>query len=85
MIIEGRVQGVFFRARAYEKANQLGIKGWISNLPSGVEVEIIAEGEDEKIEEFLNWCSNGPRGARIDNIQADYEIPKNEFERFRIK
>ena len=62
--IEGRVQGVFFRAATLEQAGRLGLKGWVRNCPDG-SVEVVAEGERKKIEELVSWCHHGPPGAHV--------------------
>jgi len=85
IIIEGRVQGVCFRAYARDKANTLGLKGWVKNLYSGNEVEIVAEGDDKKIKEFVDWCRQGPSGANVNNVKIEDEESTDEFEKFMIK
>ncbi len=62
--VQGKVQGVWFRASAKETADQLGVKGWVKNLPEGG-VEIDAWGGAEAVESFIGWCSHGPPGARV--------------------
>lgn len=69
VIIKGHVQGVYFRASAREKALSLDLKGWVKNNPEG-HVELIACGNQENIEKFLNWCRQGPRGAKVTDIQV---------------
>ena len=71
--ITGKVQGVFFRATAKEKAVELGIRGWARNTEDG-KVEILAEGPNEQLEAFLEWCHEGPRQAIIHTVeQKDLE------------
>jgi acylphosphatase len=84
MIVQGRVQGVFFRANTKEKADLLGLKGWARNLRSG-EVEIVVQGEIPKLENFIEWCREGPMRARVSDIKVDFEDIKEEFEEFKIK
>ncbi|MGH7829618.1 MAG: acylphosphatase [Candidatus Binatia bacterium] len=81
--IEGRVQGVFFRASTVEEATRLGLKGWVRNCPDGF-VESVAEGEREKIDEFVAWCRHGPRGARVQNVRLQWEDYQGEFQDFRV-
>ncbi len=83
MIIEGRVQGVFFRSSAKEKADVLGLKGWVRNLNSG-KVEIIAQGETTQLENFIEWCSQGPMRARVSKVTPEYEEIKEEYKEFKI-
>ncbi|MFH1774579.1 MAG: acylphosphatase [Methanobacteriota archaeon] len=81
--ISGRVQGVFFRSSAEEKAFELGIKGWVRNLRDG-RVEAIFEGEKEKVEEMLRWCYKGPPYARVTNVEVKWEDYKGEFRSFGV-
>jgi len=81
--ISGRVQGVFYRASTHEKATSLGLKGWVKNLPDG-RVELVAEGPPDKIEELLEWCQQGPPGARVTDIEVKHEKPTGEFADFSI-
>ena len=74
VIIEGKVQGVLFRATAREQARALGIKGFAKNLPDG-SVELDAEGEEISLRDFLVWCRNGPPGARVDNVDVSWKPP----------
>ena len=79
----GRVQGVYYRANTEKKALSLGLKGWVRNLNRG-QVEIIAEGDDQKIEELVAWCHHGPADAHVTNLDVSYQEPKNEFDKFAI-
>lgn len=78
--IFGEVQGVFFRANTKEKADELGIKGWVRNLPDMC-VEALFEGEDSKVNEIINWCRKGPIGARVDRIEVKEEKFRDEFKK----
>ena len=84
LIIEGKVQGVFFRASTKEQADKLDLKGWVRNLPGG-SVEIDAEGTKENLEEFLKWCDTGPPNAIVSNLDIEYLHPTGEFSTFNIK
>jgi acylphosphatase len=65
----GRVQGVFFRASAKAKADELNIKGSVRNEPGGT-VYIEAEGESANMEQFVDWCRLGPPRSRVDNLDV---------------
>ena len=67
--IFGRVHGVFFRYTAKEKADELRIYGFARNEPDGT-VYIEAEGEQEPLEKFLDWCKEGPEYAEVDKAEA---------------
>lgn len=82
--ISGRVQGVAFRFFAQHVANQLGITGWVRNLYDG-RVEVVAEGDREKLELFLAELKKGPRMARVEKVDLDWEEFRDEFLDFSIK
>jgi len=84
IFVSGLVQGVFFRAETRAKARELGLFGWVRNLRDG-KVEILAEGEKEKLEKLIDWAKMGPDSARIDDIQVKWEEYKGEFNDFDIK
>ena len=82
IIITGRVQGVWFRASAMEKAAELGLTGSVQNLPGG-SLEIHAEGEQERLNQLLEWCKDGPKNAAVDKIETSLE-PIQNYRKFRI-
>lgn len=67
LTIRGKVQGVFFRVSTQEKADELGISGFVRNEPDG-SVYIEAEGNEEMLQLFTAWCQQGPRFARVDEV-----------------
>jgi len=81
VIISGSVQGVSFRFYTIEKANFLGIKGWVRNLPTG-EVEAVFEGEEDKVKEMVEWCKRGSSFARVKDVKVEFSDYKGEFESF---
>lgn len=83
VLIEGKVQGVFFRAYSLQKAKSLGVKGYVKNSPDG-KVDIIAEGEGKNIEDFVEWCHKGPLHARVTKVLINHEQYKGEYEKFSI-
>ena len=84
IIVTGKVQGVFFRAHAQDSAVKTGIKGWIRNLENG-SVEIVAQGERENMEKFVNWCRRGPDSARVENVSAAKEHVAEKFTDFSVR
>jgi len=84
VIITGRVQGVWFRANTRQKAEQLGVTGWIRNTRDGC-VEAIFEGEENDVKEMVEWCHRGPPLAKIDNVEIRNQNPTNGFDSFSIK
>jgi len=81
LLIEGRVQGVFFRASAVEQATRLGVKGWVRNRRDG-SVELLAEGEDAAVGALVSWCHHGPPHARVDRVQVERQDYQGEFRAF---
>ena len=84
VVIEGRVQGVFFRASTREEAYSLGLTGWVKNCWDG-RVEAAFEGERDNVEQVLKWCQKGPPGAMVRNVEVDWEETTDEFNTFSIK
>ncbi|OGD86701.1 acylphosphatase [Candidatus Curtissbacteria bacterium RBG_16_39_7] len=83
VLISGRVQGVFFRSRTKDEAQKLGLVGWVVNTPNGG-VEIVAEGEKEKLEKFINWCKKGSLFAKVENVEVTWEDATGGFDDFQI-
>lgn len=76
-VIQGRVQGVFFRAETRRRALSLGLTGWVRNRADGA-VEAVFEGPRERVESMLGWCERGPAGAEVDSVSADWEPARGE-------
>jgi len=84
VVVEGRVQGVFFRVTTREEACSLGLSGWVKNCLDG-RVEAVFEGEREKVEQILKWCRKGPPGATVRNVEVNWGDATGEFDSFSIK
>ena len=82
IVVKGKVQGVFYRKSTYNKAIELGLKGWVRNLESG-EVEIEAEGQVEAIRQLMDWCEEGPKNAVVSEVDSQEITPKGHGD-FRI-
>ena len=80
----GRVQGVGYRWFVMRKAKSFGLTGWVKNLSDG-RVEIVAEGEEDRLAAFLDWCRRGPPAARVRHIETEYSEATGEFDSFSIK
>jgi acylphosphatase len=81
MKISGKVQGVFFRASTQEKAEELGLTGFVQNEPDGT-VYLEAEGNPETIKQLEAWAHHGPEKARVDKVEVK-ELDKLEgFKKF---
>ncbi len=81
--ITGKVQGVFFRAKAKEIAELYKISGWIMNTQDGKVVATIT-GENNAVEKFIQWCKHGPEKAQVKNVLVNYTVVK-EFDSFEVK
>ncbi|MBC7417249.1 MAG: acylphosphatase [Pedobacter sp.] len=66
--VTGKVQGVFFRVSTKAVANQMGINGFVRNETDG-SVYIEAEGESFMLDELVNWCKEGPDGAKVEEVE----------------
>ncbi|MBE0426737.1 MAG: acylphosphatase [Nitrospirae bacterium] len=84
LFIDGRVQGVFYRVFTMELARNLGLKGWVKNLRDG-RVEVLFEGEKDVIERAIRECYVGPPGARVSNIDVQWQLYKGDQEEFSIR
>ena len=73
--VHGQVQGVFFRASAQTQASELGITGWVRNLQDGT-VEVYAEGNQNALDRFIEWCRKGPPSAKVSRCDLDWTAPK---------
>ncbi|MBI2559255.1 acylphosphatase [Candidatus Woesearchaeota archaeon] len=82
LLVSGRVQGVFFRANVKNKASELGLKGYAKNLPDG-NVEIVAEGDEDKIKDLIDFIKKGPGIASVTGVQVKHKGPEN-FKSFEI-
>ena len=83
VIIEGRVQGVLFRYHTQEMALHLDLKGWVKNRRDG-RVEAVFEGNKNSVDQIIQWCHQGPSGARVMKVHLDWEDYIGEFEDFAI-
>lgn len=84
LIVYGRVQGVSFRYYIQDIAQSLGIKGWVKNCWGG-NVEVVMEGEEDKVKELIDWCYRGPRSAVVEKIDVKWEEYRGEFNSFSIR
>jgi acylphosphatase len=82
VVVHGRVQGVFFRDSARQRAEAHGVAGWIRNRPDGA-VEAVLEGRPEAVERVVRFCETGPPRARIERVEVVDEPPEG-LSGFRI-
>lgn len=70
VVVIGLVQGVAYRQSTQMKARQLGVGGWVRNLPDG-SVEGWFEGDEENVQALIDWCKQGPSMARVDKALVE--------------
>ncbi|MDZ7671151.1 MAG: acylphosphatase [Gammaproteobacteria bacterium] len=82
--IEGRVQGVAFRASMRAEAQRCGAAGWVRNLPDGA-VEFLAQGDSRNVRQLLDWARRGPPGASVDGFNTFEVQPERNLTDFEIR
>jgi len=83
VVVHGRVQGVFFRDTARRKAVSRGVAGWIANRGDGA-VEAWLEGGPDAVESLIEFCRQGPRGARVERVEVSDEQPQG-YDGFAVR
>ena len=78
-LVGGRVQGVYYRATAARRAQELGVRGYARNLPDG-RVEVLAYGEETAVSEFVEWLWIGSSASRVTSV----EVSDAELEAARV-
>lgn len=81
--VSGFVQGVNFRYYTKVEAENLGLTGFVKNEPDG-SVTIVALGEEENLKKLIDWTKKGPLWAKVEKIEVDWQVSKEEFERFEV-
>lgn len=84
LLVEGHVQGVSFRACTQEKANELNLQGYARNLPDG-RVEIVAEGSEDELEQFEDWCWQGSPAAEVATVRSESRPATGGFSGFEVR
>ena len=85
VIVYGYVQGVFFRAFASRRAIELGLTGYVRNLPDREAVEVNAEGERKQLEELIGYLKVGPPGAKVEKVVTNWSEYTGSYSRFSIR
>jgi acylphosphatase len=75
VVVRGRVQGVFFRDSARQRADAEGVAGWIRNRADGA-VEAVAEGEESAVDALIAWMREGPGHAHVEDVEVVEEEPE---------
>jgi acylphosphatase len=84
LLVEGRVQGVYFRQGMMETAEKNNVLGWVRNLPDN-KVEAILEGNDSNVDAVVEWARFGPAGAVVQELKVTEEEYVGEFSDFEIR
>lgn len=83
-VISGHVQGVFFRVFTSRTAKLLNLKGYVHNLPHG-NVEVVAEGYRDKLEEFTGQLRQGPPESLVENVQVKWSDYTGQYGNFEVR
>jgi acylphosphatase len=83
VLVSGRVQGVWYRGFAEETALQLGLCGWVRNLPNG-DVQLEIEGPRHRVEDMLGRLRTGPPRAVVSNLTVTWKAPGGKHSGFKI-
>jgi len=84
-IVYGYVQGVFFRAFVSRRATELGLTGYVRNLPNSEAVEVNAEGERKRLEELISHLKVGPPTARVERVVTNWSEYTGSYSEFSIR
>jgi acylphosphatase len=84
IVVSGNVQGVFYRVWTKQQAEELVLSGFARNEPGGV-VRIEVEGEEEKIQELIDRCYEGPELAKVKDVQVEWTEYEGKFTGFSIQ
>ncbi len=83
-IVEGRVQGVGFRAFVEQSAQLLDLRGWVRNRWDDT-VEVLAEGERQSLEQLLAGLRRGPRASNVTEVRFEWLPATGEFHYFSVR
>ena len=83
-VMRGRVQGVGFRATTVDEARRRALAGWVRNLSDGA-VEVLAQGDESVLEEFLAFLKTGPRTAHVANVVTTWADPADAPFPFEVR
>ncbi|MBT4120624.1 MAG: acylphosphatase [Candidatus Magasanikbacteria bacterium] len=81
--IHGKVQGVFFREKTKQLAQELGLNGYVKNTSDNC-VEVVVEGDELALKKLLDWCKIGTEYAEVGEVEEKWSDEVGEFEEFKI-
>lgn len=85
VVVHGFVQGVFFRDFTSRRARELGLTGYVRNLPGSRAVEVQAEGERTKLEKLIGYLKMGPPGAIVEKVEVSWSEYTGSYSHFGIR
>ena len=83
ILVKGDVQGVFFRKTTKQVAETLHITGWVKNTDEG-DVEIFAQASEDKVDQLIEWCKQGPPRAEVKAVEVNEAKPDTSIKHFSI-
>lgn len=83
--VHGFVQGVFFRDFTHRRARELGLTGYVRNLPGARTVAVQSEGERKKLEELIGYLKIGPPGARVEKMDVSWSDYSGSYSHFDVR
>jgi acylphosphatase len=84
LVVKGRVQGVFYREFASRQADELGLRGYVRNMPDGT-VEAVAEGDEASLKELVRRCWKGSSRSDVSNVEVKWAEPTGEYTAFSVR
>jgi acylphosphatase len=84
ILVKGRVQGVGYRYYILRQAQELGLTGYVRNLPNG-DVEIVAEGDRQVVEQLIRYAERGPVFAHVNEVQVQWSTGSGQYKRFDVR
>ena len=82
--VSGRVQGVNYRYATWTRANELGLTGWVQNLPDG-RVEVWAQGDAGRVDALVEFLWRGPRLAVVQDVDAVAALVDHDIAAFQVR
>jgi acylphosphatase len=83
-VVYGYVQGVFFRSFVSQRAGELGLSGYVCNLPQGA-VEVVAEGEKGQLEKLIGYLHTGPPAAKVERVAINWSGYSGKYADFSVR
>ncbi len=84
-LVNGRVQGVFFRDFVKRRASAMGLVGWVRNLLDGETVEVMAEGPEGELQRLVEELREGPPYAVVESVEVEWSEATGEYHTFRVR